>query len=322
MIAVRVHRHGGPSVLQPEEMPVPKPAEGRALVRVDAVGVNYIDTYHRTGLYPKELPFVPGLEGAGTVETVGADVTSLAPGDRVAWTDVAGSYAEYVAAPVERLVRVPDDLSQEQAAALMLQGMTAHYLAVDTAPLVAGSRVLVHAAAGGVGLLLVQIAKMRGAQVFGTVSTPEKARRAADVGCDRVIRYTEEDFAEVIAAETKGAGVDVVYDSVGRSTILRSMDCLRPRGMLVSFGQSSGKIEPLDPGIFSRKGSLFFTRPSLIHYIASPEELQRRAGELMDWLRSSRVLLHIGEIFPLGEAARAHERLEGRKTSGKVLLKP
>jgi len=322
MTGIVVRRHGRPEVLQAEEMRPPEPDAGEALVRVESAGVNFIDSYHRTGLYPKDLPFVPGLEGAGTVEALGPGVGDVTVGERVAWADVPGSYAQYVAAPADRLVRVPEGMSTEHAVASMLQGMTAHYLAVDTAPLSSGSRVLIHAAAGGVGLLLVQIAKIRGAFVFGTVSTPEKARRASDAGCDRVIRYTEEDFADVVVEETRGAGVDVVYDSVGRSTIMSSMDCLRNRGMLVSFGQSSGRIDPIDPAVFARKGSLFFTRPSLMHYVAAREELQQRAGEVMQWLRTGRLKLHIGETWALSEAAHAHERLEARSTMGKVLLKP
>ena len=322
MKAIRVHELGGPEVMRLEELADPAPGPGEALVRVEAAGVNYIDTYHRTGLYPKELPFTPGLEGAGTVEAVGAEAGEVSPGDRVAWTDAPGSYAEYVVAPARRLVPLPDEIGTGLGAAIMLQGMTAHYLAVDTFPVGESSRVLVHAAAGGVGLLLTQICKMHGAYIFGTVSTSDKAKLAMEAGCDRPIRYTEEDFAEVISRETHGSGVDVVYDSVGRTTILQSMDCLRRRGMLVSFGQSSGKIEPLDLGIFSRKGSLFFTRPSLMHYVAEDHELHERAAAVLEWVRSGRLQVRIGETWPLGEAAHAHERLQGRRTAGKVLLKP
>ncbi|MFW5729785.1 MAG: quinone oxidoreductase family protein [Spirochaetota bacterium] len=322
MKAIRVHEVGGPEVLRLEELPDPTPGPGEAVVRVQAAGVNYIDTYHRSGLYPMELPFTVGLEGAGTVEAVGPGVDGVSPGNRVAWADAPGSYAEYVVSPAHRLVSLPDDVSTDVGAAIMLQGMTAHYLAVDTFPVRESSRVLIHAAAGGVGLLLTQICKLRGAYVFGTVSTPDKAKLAMEAGCDRAILYTEDDFADVIARETHGAGVDVVYDSVGRTTILRSMDCLRRRGMLVSFGQSSGRIEPPDPGIFSRKGSLFFTRPSLMHYVAEDEELHRRAGEVLEWVRSGRLQVRIGETWALDEAELAHRRLHGRLTAGKVLLKP
>lgn len=330
MNAIIVRSLGGPDVLRLESVETPRPRTGSALVRVEAIGVNFIDTYHRTGLYPVELPFTPGLEGAGVIEALGADEDArshvephvLSVGDRVAWSDAIGSYAEYVQVPLHRLVKLPEDVGTDLAGALMLQGMTAHYLATDTYPIDPSTRILVHAAAGGVGLLLTQIAKMKGAFVFGTVSTAEKARLATEAGCDRVIRYTEEDFAEIVRDETHGAGVDVVYDSVGRSTIMHSMDCLRRRGMLVSFGQSSGKIEPIDPGIFARKGSLFFTRPSLMHYVAEDEELQHRAGEVLAWVGAERLRVRIGERHPLSQAATAHERLEGRHTTGKVILEP
>jgi len=306
MQAILVRETGSPEVMQPEVVETPAAGEGQALVRVHAAGVNYIDTYHRSGLYPKELPFVPGLEGSGVIESIGpsAGAETLRPGERVAWTDIPGSYAEYVAAPVNRLVRIPAGLSMEQAAAAMLQGMTAHYLSLDMAPVREGSRILVHAAAGGVGLLLTQMAKRRGAFVYGTVSTPEKAARAEEAGCDRIINYREEDFAGVIRRENP-EGIDTVYDSVGRDTIARSMDCLRRRGMLVSFGQSSGAVEPIDPRVFSQKGSLFFTRPSLMDYVVRDEELYRRAEDVFQWLRSGELALRIGETWPL-EIGRAH----------------
>lgn len=331
MQAILVRETGGPAVMRPEALEAPAAAEGQALVRVHTAGVNYIDTYHRSGLYPKEPPFIPGLEGAGVIEAIGpsaggtevaaagAATEALRPGERVAWTDIPGSYAEYVIAPVNRLVRVPAGLRLEQAAAAMLQGMTAHYLSRDTAPIREGSRILVHAAAGGVGLLLTQMAKRRGAYVYGTVSTPEKAALAEEAGCDRIINYREEDFAEVIRRENP-EGIDTVYDSVGRDTLARSMDCLRRRGMLVSFGQSSGAVEPIDPRVFSQKGSLFFTRPSLMDYVVRDEELYRRAEDVFEWLGSGELALRIGETWPLLEAQRAHERLEGRLTTGKVLL--
>lgn len=329
MQAILVREAGGPEVLRPASLDIPTAKAGQALIRVHSAGVNYIDTYHRSGLYPKELPFIPGLEGAGVIESIGppaaaaaagsAGAEALRPGDRVAWTDIPGSYAEYLAAPVNRLVRIPGELGFDQAAAAMLQGMTAHYLSRDTAPIRQGSRILVHAAAGGVGLLLTQMAKALGAFVYGTVSTPEKAALAEEAGCDRIINYRDEDFAEVIRRENP-EGIDTVYDSVGRDTIARSMDCLRRRGMLVSFGQSSGAVEPIDPRVFSRKGSLFFTRPSLMDYVAQDEELYRRAADVFQWLESGELSLRIGETWPLAEAQRAHERLEGRLTAGKVLL--
>jgi NADPH2:quinone reductase len=322
MKAIRVRTTGGPEVLSFEDVPRPEPEAGQALVRVEAAGVNYIDTYQRSGLYRVTLPFTLGQEGAGTVAAVGPGVTDVQRGDRVAWTGVLGSYAEFVLAPVERLVAVPPELETAQAAAVMLQGMTAHYLACTTFPLTAGHSCLVHAAAGGVGLLLVQIAKLRGARVFGTVSTEEKARLARDVGADHVIRYTEQDFETEIRRLTDGRGVDVVYDSVGRTTFEPSLNCLARRGMLVLFGQSSGPVAPFDPQVLNQKGSLFFTRPSLAHYIATRPELSQRAGDVLGWIVQGKLTLHVHGRYPLARAAEAHRDLEGRRTMGKLLLIP
>ncbi len=320
MKAIRIHATGGPEVLRHDDVPQPAPGPGQALVRVAAAGVNYIDTYHRTGLYPLPLPATLGQEGAGTVTAVGRGVVDLKAGDRVAWTGVQGSYAEYVLAPADRLVNVPPALSLELAAAAMLQGMTAHYLARTTYPLQAGDACLVHAAAGGVGLLLVQIAKLRGARVIGTVSTEAKAELARKAGADQVILYEQEDFAAEVKRLTDGRGVQVVYDSVGRTTFDRSLDCLARRGMLVLFGQSSGPVKALDPQVLNQKGSLFLTRPSLVHYIATRDELVSRAGDVFDWILGGKLQLRLHARYPLERAADAHRDLESRKTSGKLLL--
>ena len=322
MKALRAHAPGGPEVLRYEAIPEPRPGSRQALVRIEAAGVNYIDTYQRSGLYQVGLPFTLGQEGAGTVAVVGPGVTDVHPGDRVAWTGVPGSYAEFVLAPADRLVAVPPELDTAQAAAAMLQGMTAHYLAFTTFPLTGGHSCLVHAAAGGVGLLLVQHAKLRGARVFGTVSTEEKARLARQAGADHVIRYAEQDFAEEIRRLTDGRGVDVVYDSVGRNTFERSLDCLARRGMLVLFGQSSGPVPPFDAQVLNQKGSLFLTRPSLAHYIATRPELSLRAGDVLGWIVQGRLTLHIHARYPLARAADAQRDLEARKTAGKLLLLP
>lgn len=322
MKAIRVHSPGGPEVLQLEDVPEPTPREGEAVVRVEAAGLNYIDTYHRSGLYKVPLPFTPGQEGAGTVETVGPGVDGVAVGDRVAWTMVMGAYAERAAVPAAKLVKLPDGVSTRQGAAIMLQGMTAHYLACSTYPLKAGDACLVHAAAGGVGQLLCQIAKIRGARVFGTVSTEEKARIARDAGADEVIRYTETDFAAEVKRLTDGKGVQVVYDGVGRTTFEKSLDSLALRGMMVLFGQSSGPVGAFDPQILNAKGSLFLTRPSLHHYTATREELTWRASDLFGWIAAGKLRLSIDREVPLAQAAEAHRALEGRETKGKVLLVP
>ena len=322
MKAIRVSEHGGPEVLRYEEVPKPSPGPDQALIKLEAIGVNFIDTYHRTGLYPVSLPFIPGLEGAGVVEAVGENVTEVQPGDRVAYTGIPGSYAEYVVAPAARLVKLPDAIGFREGAAIMLQGLTAHYLATSTYPLKSGDTALVHAAAGGVGLLLVQMAKLRGARVFGTVSTEEKARLAKEAGADEVILYTQQDFEAEVKRLTDGRGVNVVYDSVGKTTFEKSLNCLAPLGYLVLYGQSSGPVPPFDPLVLSQKGSLFLTRPSLGDYIPTREALLQRAGEVLGWLTSGQLKLHIGKVFPLAEAAEAHRQLEGRQTTGKVLLIP
>ncbi len=320
MKAVVVERFGGPEVLELREGELPAAGPGQVLVRQKAVGVNFIDVYRRTGLYRVDLPMVPGMEGAGVVEAAGPGVRGVKPGDRVAYANVPGTYAEAVSVPADRAVRLPPRVTFEQGAAAMLQGMTAHYLAVDTFPIGRGDTVLVHAAAGGVGLLLVQVARMRGARVIATVSTPAKAELARAAGADHVILYGEADFAAEVKRITDGRGVQAVYDSVGRTTFLKSLDCLAPRGMMVSFGQSSGPVEPIAPALLSAKGSLFLTRPTLGHYVAEAASLQRRAGEVLRWVAGGRLSIRIGATLPLARAAEAHRLLESRATTGKVLL--
>lgn len=320
MKAVRVHAVGGPEVLTLEDVPDPGLQPKEALVRVKAAGVNFIDVYHRTGLYPLRLPFTPGMEAAGTVEAVGAEVTEVKPGDRVAYAMTPGAYAELAAVPSWRLVSVPDGVSLDQAAASMLQGMTAHYLSHSTYPLAAGQSALVQAAAGGVGLLLVQMAKKRGARVFGTVSTERKAEAARRAGADVTIRYTEEDFEEVVQRETEGRGVEVVYDSVGKTTFAKSLRCLKPRGLLALFGQSSGPVPPFDPAELAKGGSLFLTRPTLAHYALDREELLQRAEAVLSWIAKGELEITVDRKLPLAEAAEAHRLLEARKTTGKLLL--
>ena len=322
MKAIRVHAPGGPEALRFEDVPDPRPQAGEAVVRVEAAGVNFIDVYHRTGLYQVPLPATLGQEGAGTVLEVGADVRDVAPGDRVAWASVLGSYAEKALVPASRLVRLPDGVSAREGAAAMLQGMTAHYLACSTYPLKPGDACLVHAGAGGVGLLLTQIARIRGARVFTTVSTPEKAKLSREAGADQTIDYTKQDFAEEVRRATNGRGVPVIYDSVGKTTFEKGLTCLVPRGMMVLFGQSSGPVGPFDPQVLSQRGSLYLTRPTLGHYVATREELLARAGDLFGWIREGRLKLRIAHEFPLAEAASAHRDLEGRRTTGKILLRP
>jgi NADPH2:quinone reductase len=322
MKAIVVERFGGPEVLQQRERETPAPGPGQVLVRQEAIGVNFIDVYRRTGLYAVDLPSVPGMEGAGTVEALGAGVRNLRPGDRVAYANVPGTYAEAVLVPADRAVRLPARITFAQAAAAMLQGMTAHYLMLDTYPVRKGDTVLVHAAAGGVGLLLVQVARMRGARIVATVSTPQKAELARGAGADEVILYTEKDFLAEVKRITGGRGVQAVYDSVGRTTFLKSLDCLAPRGMMVSFGQSSGKVEAVEPTLLSAKGSLYLTRPTLGHYIADSASLRRRAGEVLKWVATGRLNLRIGATFPLEQAAAAHRQLESRSTTGKLILIP
>jgi len=321
--AIRVHQTGGPEVLRYESVERPSPGAGQALVRVEAAGINFIEVYQRTGLYKVALPFTPGSEASGTViEVVGGGVREVKVGDRVASQSFAGSYAEYALAPTERLVPLPAGVTAHVGAAVMLQGMTAHYLACATFPLAPGHTCLVHAAAGGVGLLLCQIARRRGARVIGTVSTEEKAALAREAGADEVILYTQQDFATETRRLTKGAGVQVVYDSVGRTTFAKGLDCLAPRGMMVLYGQSSGPIEPVDPQILHQKGSLFLTRPTIAHYVASRAELLERASAVLGWVADGSLKVYIGREFPLAAAAEAHTELEARRTTGKVLLIP
>jgi NADPH2:quinone reductase len=322
MKAIRIRAHGGPEVLEAAELPIPQPGPGEILVHLEAIGVNFIDVYHRTGLYPVVLPFVPGQEGAGNVEAIGEGVTGLSTGDRVAYANVAGAYAEYACLPADRAVKLPAEVDSEQAAAVMLQGMTAHYLAFDTFPLKRGDTALVHAAAGGVGLLLVQIAKRRGARVLATVGSPRKGELARQAGADEIILYSEQDFVAQVKSLTGGKGAQVVYDSVGQATFLKSLDCLAPRGMLVSFGQSSGKIAAFEPALLGGKGSLYLTRPTLGHYVADRASLLRRAGDLLEWIAKGELFLYIGKVLPLVNAADAHRLLESRQTMGKVLLTP
>jgi NADPH2:quinone reductase len=320
--AVVVRQAGGPEVLRREPVELAEPGAGQVRVRLAAAGVNFIDVYFRTGLYPRPLPFVAGLEGAGRIEAVGADVVGLAAGDRVAWSSVPGSYAEQVVAPAASLVRVPDGVGDRTAAAAMLQGMTAHYLAHGVRETRPGDVALVHAAAGGAGLLTVQLLARAGATVIGTCSTPEKESLARAAGCAHVVRYTETDFAQEVKRITQGRGVDVVYDSVGRTTFEGSLACLRPRGLLVLFGQSSGPVPPFELGRLNALGSLFVTRPSLAHYTQGRAELELRAGEVLRAIEKGALKIRIGAEFPLAEAAAAHRALEGRETTGKVLLIP
>lgn len=322
MKAIRVHETGGPEVLQYEEVPTPEPGEGEVRVRLEAAGLNYIDVYHRMGLYPLQPPFIPGQEGAGVVDAVGPGVTEFQVGDRVAYTLQSQSYAEYVVVPAWKLVHVPEGVSTQEAAAVMLQGLTAHYLVRSTYPLKEGERALIHAAAGGVGQLLVQMAKLCGAWVVGTVSTEEKAQLAREAGADEVIRYTEQDFEAEVKRLTDGAGVHVVYDSVGKTTFDKGLNCLRPRGYMVLFGQASGPVPPFDPQILNQKGSLFLTRPSLGAYVQNREELLARCDEMFGWMAEGRLRVRIDRTFPLAQAADAHRYIEARQTKGKVLLIP
>jgi len=321
-MAIRILRTGGPEVLVWESVEVGRPGPGEAKLRQTAIGLNYIDTYHRTGLYPLELPTVLGREAAGVVEEVGPGVTELKPGDRVAYALFPGSYSETRIIPADQLVPLPDDVDDRTAAAIMLKGLTAHYLLRRTYRVGEGETILFHAAAGGVGLIACQWAKSLGARVVGTVGSAEKAELALAHGCDHPVRYDREDFVEKVSDITGGRGVPVVYDSVGRTTFERSLDCLAPLGMMVSFGQSSGPVPPFDPGILARKGSLFLTRPTLGNYIARREDLLEASAELFDVVRRGDVRAEIGQTYPLGDAARAHRDLEARKTTGSTLLIP
>ncbi|MCS6951577.1 MAG: quinone oxidoreductase [Bryobacterales bacterium] len=322
MKAIVVDTPGGPEQLKLVEAPKPEPKAGEALVKIAAAGVNFIDIYYRTGLYKADPPIALGMEGAGVVEAVGPAVTEVAVGDRVAYAMCRGSYADYQVVPAWQLVKLPDGIDFATAAAAMLQGMTAHYLTHSTFPLKEGDTALIHAAAGGVGLLLVQMAKMRGARVFGTTSTEAKAALARQAGADEVILYTEQDFQAEVRRLTEGRGVDVVYDSVGAATWEKSLDSLRPRGMMVSFGNSSGAVPPFAPLVLSQKGSLFLTRPSLAHYCQTRQELLWRAGDVLNWIAAGRLKIRIDRTYPLVEAAQAHRDLASRATAGKLLLLP
>lgn len=322
MKAIQIQETGGPEVLQVTELEIPEPGPGQVLIRVEAVGVNFIEIYFRKGTYKTTLPFTPGSEAAGTVEKLGYGVTGFEEGDMVASVNVLGSYAEYALVPAEKLVKVPSRLSPEKAAAAMLQGMTAHYLAYSTFELKAGDTALVHAGAGGVGLLLTQIAARLGAKVITTVSTQEKAELSREAGAKEVILYTEQDFEAEVKRITNGKGVDVVYDSVGKTTFEKSLNCLRPRGLLALFGASSGPVPPFDLIQLSSKGSLFVTRPTLWHYVATRAELDWRAGKVLDWATTGELKLRTEHMYPLTEAAQAQIDMEGRKTTGKILLEP
>jgi NADPH:quinone reductase len=320
MKSIQVNEPGGPEKMRLVEVPTPVAGPGEALVRIAASGVNFIDVYFRSGLYKADPPVSLGSEAAGTVEAVGPGVTGLVPGDRVAYAMVRGSYAEYAAVPAAKLVKIPDAVDFTTAAAAMLQGMTAHYLTHSTFPLKPGDTCLVHAAAGGAGGLTVQMAKMLGARVFGTVSTVEKARIAREHGADEAILYTQQDFEAEVKRLTGGRGVDAIYDSVGKTTFDKGLNCLRPRGMMVLFGQSSGPVPPFDANILNGKGSLFLTRPSLGFYVHTREELEWRAGDVLAWVGSGKLKLRIDRTYPLAEAAAAHRDLEGRHTAGKLIL--
>ena len=322
MKGVRFHEHGGPGVLRYEELPDPEPGEGEALIRLSAIGVNFIDIYRRAGAYPVELPCLPGSEGAGEVVALGPGVDGPAVGDRVMVSGGRGAYAELVVAAAKRLVVLPDGFDEVTAAALPTQAMTAHFLANSAYPLSDGDTCLIHAGAGGVGLLLIQMAKMRGARVITTVSTREKAALATEAGADDVVLYTSEDFVAAVKRITGGELLPVVYDSVGKTTFDGSLDCLRPRGVLVLYGQASGAVPPFDPQVLNAKGSLFLTRPNLGHYTLTREEFDWRSGDVIAWAGSGKLKVRIGERLPLADAAEAHRRLEGRLTTGKVILLP
>lgn len=322
MKAIRIHAKGGPEALQFEDIDTPVPAAGELLIDVEATGVNFIEVYHRIGLYPVKYPMTLGSEAAGVVRAIGTGVTGFQVGDRVVSQSVRGSYAESAIVPAARAVVIPEGIPSKLAAAMWLQGLTAHYLTTTVFPVDKGHRVLVHAAAGGVGLLLCQMLKRRGAFVIGTASTEQKRALAHDAGADEMIDYTTQDFAAETKRITGGAGVHVVYDSVGKTTFDGSLDCLMRRGMMALFGQSSGAVPPFDPLILNRKGSLFLTRPKLDDYLATREELETRSKDLFDWVARGLVHVHVGAEFPLSRAADAHRALEGRKTTGKVVLMP
>ncbi|HUD23151.1 MAG TPA: quinone oxidoreductase [Acidobacteriaceae bacterium] len=322
MQAIQITQTGGAEVLVRRELPTPTPGPGEALVRIEACGVNFIDIYLREGRYPSTLPFIPGQEAAGVVAALGPGVTAFKVGDRVAWCGIPGTYAALAVAPIARLIAIPDGVTTQQAAAAMLQGMTAHYLTNSTYAIQPGDAVLVHAGAGGVGLLLIQMAKRLGARVFATVSNEEKAALAHAAGADEMILYTREDFTAKVREFTSGAGVPVVYDSVGKTTFDGSLACLRPRGILVLYGGSSGAVPPFDLIQLSTRGSLYITRPTLKDYTASREELEQRAGDVLGWVADGSLKLRLEHSYPLADAAQGHRDLEGRKTTGKVLLIP
>jgi NADPH2:quinone reductase len=322
MKAIQVQKTGGPEALTLVDLPVPRPKPNEAVVKIAAIGVNFIDVYFREGRYPSPLPFVDGQEAAGAVSEVGSEVNSLKPGDRVAYTGVLGAYAEYAAVPADRLVRVPDKITDQQAAAAMLQGMTTHYLVKSTYPLRKGETALVHAAAGGIGLLLMQMGREIGARMIGTVGSAEKAALAREAGADEVILYTQQDFEAETKRLTDNKGVHVVYDGVGQTTFEKGLNVLRPRGYMVLFGGASGPVPPFDPIKLSQKGSLFLTRPSLFHYIATRAELEERSSDVFNMISAGKLKLRISRVYKLEEAQQAHRDLEGRKTTGKILLEP
>jgi len=322
MHAIQVSRTGGPEVLNYTDVPTPRPKPNEVLVKLAAIGVNFIDVYHREGRYPLKTPFIPGQEAAGTIAEVGNEVKTFKPGDRVVFTSIVGSYAEYQAAPADRVVTIPAGLSERDAAAVILQGMTAHYLLHDTYPVRKGETILAHAAAGGVGLLLVQMAHQIGARVIGTVSSEQKARLARDAGADEIIRYTEQDFESETKRLTNNQGVDVVYDSVGKTTFDKSLNVLRPRGYMVLCGGSSGAVPPFDLIELSQKGSLFVTRPTLGHYVLTREDLEKRASTVLGMVASGKLKLRVEHIYALKDVQQAHIELQGRKTTGKLLLIP
>ena len=322
MRAIQVHQVGGPEQLAYEEIPRPAPGPGEARVKLEAIGLNFIDIYQRSGLYAMPTPFTPGMEGAGIVDVVGDGVEVVRPGDRVAYTMQPGAYAEYAVVPAWKLAPIPDAVSTEVAAGAMLQGLTAHYLTRSTFPLQAGQTALVHAAAGGVGLLLVQMAKQCGARVIGTVSTAEKAALAKAAGADEVILYSQVDFEAAVQELTNGQGVEVVYDSVGVTTFLKGLNLLRPRGYMVLYGQASGPVDPINPQILNQKGAIFLTRPSLGHYLLDRAELLARSGELFGWIQAGQLDVRIDQTFHLSDVGKAHEYMQARKTKGKVLLRP
>ena len=322
MKAIQVSEQGGPEVLRLDELAIPPPGPGQAQVKLASIGVNFRDIYQRSGIYKMDLPYIPGTEGSGFVTRVGSDVDEVQVGDRIVYSGALGSYAEYANVPVRRTIKLPDSVDFSLAAAVMGQGMTAHYLAHSAYPLKSGDTCLVHAAAGGVGLLLTQVAKLLGARVIGTVSTQEKARAARTAGCDHVVLYTEQDFEAEVRRFTEGRGVQVVYDSVGKTTFDKSINCLAPRGYMILYGQSSGMVPPIDPQMLNQHGSLFLTRPSGIHYTATRDELVWRARDIFDWVVSGKLNVHIDVHLPLHQAAEAHLRLEERRNIGKVLLRP